>query len=251
MLSAEEDGLSAIMTINPGAGGTEGQDWADMLMRMYLMWGEKNNYKSKIIDIQKGEPVGIKSVTIEIDGDFAFGNLKGENGVHRLVRISPFDANAKRHTTFASVFVYPLVNDSIDINIDPSEISWDTFRASGAGGQGVNKTESAVRLKHSRSGIIIENSESRSQLENKAKAIQLLKSQLYELELRKKQEEKNKLEEGKKKIEWGSQIRSYVLHPYKMVKDLRTNYESTNPEKILNGDLNEFIKAYLMEFGNK
>jgi len=251
MLSAEEDGLSAVMTINPGAGGTEGQDWADMLMRMYLMWGEKNNYKSKIIDIQKGEPVGIKSVTIELDGDFAFGNLKGENGVHRLVRISPFDANAKRHTTFASVFVYPLVNDSIEINIDPSEISWDTFRASGAGGQGVNKTESAVRLKHSKSGITIENSESRSQLENKAKAIQLLKSQLYELEIRKKQEEKNKLEEGKKKIEWGSQIRSYVLHPYKMVKDLRTNYESTNPEKILNGDLNEFIKAYLMEYGNK
>ena len=171
--------------------------------------------------------------------------------MHRLVRISPFDANAKRHTTFASVFVYPLVNDSIEINIDPSEISWDTFRASGAGGQGVNKTESAVRLKHSKSGIIIENSESRSQLENKAKAIQLLKSQLYELEIRKKQEEKNKLEEGKKKIEWGSQIRSYVLHPYKMVKDLRTNYESTNPEKILNGDLNEFIKAYLMEYGNK
>ena len=251
MLSAEEDILSAIMTINPGAGGTEGQDWADMLMRMYLMWSEKNNYKTKIIDMQKGEPVGIKSVTIEIDGDFAFGNLKGENGVHRLVRISPFDANAKRHTTFASVFVYPLVNDNIEINIDPSEISWDTFRASGAGGQGVNKTESAVRLKHSKSGITIENSESRSQLENKAKAIQLLKSQLYELEIRKKQEEKNKLEKGKKKIEWGSQIRSYVLHPYKMVKDLRTNYESTSPEKILNGDLNEFIKAYLMEFGNK
>ena len=251
MLSAEEDILSAIMTINPGAGGTEGQDWADMLMRMYLMWSEKNNYKTKIIDMQKGEPVGIKSVTIEIDGDFAFGYLKGENGVHRLVRISPFDANAKRHTTFASVFVYPLVNDNIEINIDPSEISWDTFRASGAGGQGVNKTESAVRLKHSKSGITIENSESRSQLENKAKAIQLLKSQLYELEIRKKQEEKNKLEKEKKKIEWGSQIRSYVLHPYKMVKDLRTNYESTSPEKILNGDLNEFIKAYLMEFGNK
>jgi peptide chain release factor 2 len=251
MLSAEEDSMSAIMTINPGAGGTEGQDWAEMLMRMYLMWGEKNKYKVKTLDIQKAEPVGIKSVTIEIDGDFAFGHLKGENGVHRLVRISPFDSNAKRHTTFASVFVYPLADDSIEIIIDPSEISWDTFRASGAGGQGVNKTESAVRLKHEPSGIIIENSESRSQLENKAKAIQLLKSQLYELEIRKKQEEKSKLEGTKKKIEWGSQIRSYVLHPYKMVKDLRTSYESSNPEKVLDGDLNPFIKAYLMEFGQK
>jgi len=251
MLSAEEDSMSAIITINPGAGGTEGQDWAEMLMRMYLMWGEKNKYKVKTLDIQKAEPVGIKSVTIEIDGDFAFGHLKGENGVHRLVRISPFDSNAKRHTTFASVFVYPLADDSIEVIIDPSEISWDTFRASGAGGQGVNKTESAVRLKHEPSGITIENSESRSQLENKAKAIQLLKSQLYELEIRKKQEEKSKLEGSKKKIEWGSQIRSYVLHPYKMVKDLRTSYESSNPEKVLDGDLNAFIKAYLMEFGQK
>jgi len=251
MLSAEEDSMSAIITINPGAGGTEGQDWAEILMRMYLMWGEKNKYKVKTLDLQKAEPVGIKSVTIEIDGDFAFGHLKGENGVHRLVRISPFDSNAKRHTTFASVFVYPLADDSIEVIIDPSEISWDTFRASGAGGQGVNKTESAVRLKHDPSGITIENSESRSQLENKAKAIQLLKSQLYELEIRKKQEAKSKLEGSKKKIEWGSQIRSYVLHPYKMVKDLRTSYESSNPEKVLDGDLNAFIKAYLMEFGKK
>ena len=251
MLSAKEDNLSAIMTITPGAGGTESQDWAEMIMRMYIMWGEKNNYKIRTLDLQKAEPVGIKSVTLEVEGDFAFGYLKSENGVHRLVRISPFDSNAKRHTSFASVFVYPLADDSIEIIINPTEISWDTFRASGAGGQGVNKTESAVRLKHTPTGITIENSESRSQLENKEKAIQLLKSQLYELEIRKQQEEKDKLNVVKKKIEWGSQIRNYVLHPYKMVKDLRTNKESSNPEAVLDGEISPFIKSYLMEFSQK
>ena len=249
MLSAEEDNLSAVMVITPGAGGTESQDWAEMIMRMYLMWGEKNKYKTKTLDLQKAEPAGIKSVTLEFEGDFSFGYLKGENGVHRLVRISPFDSNAKRHTSFASVFVYPLADESIEIVIDPSEIKWDTFRSSGAGGQSVNKTESAVRLKHIPTGIIIENSESRSQLENKEKAIQLLKSQLYDIEIRKIQEEKDKLNLTKKKIEWGSQIRNYVLHPYKMVKDLRTNCESSNPEAVLNGEINPFIKSYLMEFG--